>query len=104
MFLTKIVGKIKTRLLYPKQHVSENCTVYEIMWKKYGRAGQATDENVIRRIGFVWRITKATYKRSEHVILNSFSMATVVIGTRLVVTLHVRTLLVWFDLLALSSS
>ena len=25
---------------------SENRTIYEIMWKEYGRAGQATDDNM----------------------------------------------------------
>ena len=24
----------------------ENCAVYEITWKKYGRAGQDTDDNM----------------------------------------------------------
>jgi len=42
------------------------------MWKKYGRAGQATDENIIRRIGFAWRITKAIDTLSEYVIFTAF--------------------------------
>jgi len=29
--------------------VSENRSVYEIMWKKYGTARLATDDNIIRR-------------------------------------------------------
>jgi len=28
----------------------ENRAVYEIIWKKYGKARQATDENIIRRM------------------------------------------------------
>ena len=27
-------------------NVFENCAVYEIMWKKYCRAGHATDDNM----------------------------------------------------------
>jgi hypothetical protein len=30
--------------------VFENCAVYEIMWGKYGTAGQATDDNIVRCI------------------------------------------------------
>jgi len=40
MFQTKVTEKIKTRIL------SENLAVYEIVWKKYGRARQATDGNM----------------------------------------------------------
>jgi len=42
----KIVGKIKTHILCSITFFSENLAVYEIMWKKYGRAGQATDGNM----------------------------------------------------------
>jgi len=35
----------------------ENRALYEVMWKnKHGRVGQATDDNVIRRMRFVCRI------------------------------------------------
>ena len=36
-----------------------NRAVYE-MWKKYGRARQATDGNIILRMRFAYWITKAT--------------------------------------------
>jgi hypothetical protein len=36
---------------------------------KYYRAGQATDDNIIRRMRFACWITKAKNTRSEHVIL-----------------------------------
>jgi len=36
--------------------------------EKYGRAGQATDGNTIRRMGVACWITKATYKHPEYVI------------------------------------
>jgi hypothetical protein len=34
--------------------------------EKYGTAGQATDDNIIRRMRFAWWITKATDPHSEH--------------------------------------
>jgi hypothetical protein len=44
MFQTKVVEKIKTHILcsvpFPK-----NRAINEIVWKKYCRTGQATDEN-----------------------------------------------------------
>jgi hypothetical protein len=33
-------------------YLSENRAVYEITWEKYGRAGQATDDNIIRRMRY----------------------------------------------------
>ena len=30
---------------------SENHAVYEVMWKKYGRVGQATDDNMAHALG-----------------------------------------------------
>jgi hypothetical protein len=46
MFQTKFVEKIKTHILCSVTFFSENRAVYEIMWKKYCRAGQATDGNM----------------------------------------------------------
>jgi hypothetical protein len=37
--------------------------------EKYGRARQATDDNIIRRMRFVCWINKATDTHSEYVIL-----------------------------------
>jgi len=48
MFRTKVVQKIKLRILF-SVIFDENRTVYEITWKKYGKAGQATDDRIIRR-------------------------------------------------------
>ena len=42
------------------------------MWKKYGRAGQATGDNIIRRMLFAFYITKTTSSHSEYVILIAF--------------------------------
>ena len=40
--------------------------------EKYGRAGQATDDNIIRRMRFACWITKTTDTHSEYVILIAF--------------------------------
>ena len=40
--------------------------------EKYGRARQATDDNIIRRTRFAFWITKATDPHSEYVILIVF--------------------------------
>jgi hypothetical protein len=42
------------------------------MWKRYARARQATDGNIIRRMRFACWITKATDTHSEYVILIAF--------------------------------
>jgi hypothetical protein len=39
------------------------------MWKKYGTARQATDDNIIRRMRFACWVTKATDTHSEYVIV-----------------------------------
>jgi hypothetical protein len=41
----------------------ENRAVYENV-EKYGTAGQATDDNIIRRMRFACRVTKATDTRN----------------------------------------
>jgi hypothetical protein len=40
--------------------------------EKYGRVGQATDDNIIRRMRIACWITKATDTHSEYVILIAF--------------------------------
>jgi hypothetical protein len=46
--------------------------IYEKMWKKYGRVGLVTDNNIIRRRRFACRNTKATDTHSEYVTLIAF--------------------------------
>ena len=41
--------------------------------EKYGRARQATDDNIIRRMRFACRITKATDRHAENVINIAFA-------------------------------
>jgi hypothetical protein len=62
----------------------------------YGTAGQATDDNIIRRMRFACWITKATDRHSEHVTAAyCYSTATDIRRTRLKVT-FIRTLPVLF--------
>ena len=62
--------------------------------EKYGRARQATDNNIIRRMRFLYWITKAadTLRMCNNCW---FSTATMVARTRLNITC-IRTLPVWF--------
>jgi len=46
MLQTEIVEKVSTHILYSVSFFL-NCAVCEIMWTKSGRAGQATDGNII---------------------------------------------------------
>ena len=39
---------------------------------KYGTAGQATDDNITRRMRFAFQINKAANTHSEYIILISF--------------------------------
>jgi hypothetical protein len=47
----------------------ENLAFHEIMWKKYGRAQQATNDNIIWRMRIACWINKATHTESEYVKL-----------------------------------
>jgi hypothetical protein len=47
MFQTKVAEKIKTHILCSVTFFFENLAVYEKMWKKYCKAGQATDDNMV---------------------------------------------------------
>ena len=64
------------------------------MWKNYGRAGQATDDNIIRRMRLACWITKAT-ETLRISNTHCFSTATMVTRTRLNIT-FIRTLPVLF--------
>ena len=69
----KVVQKIKTRILCSKTF-PENRAIYEIMWEKYGRARQATDDNVVGYLHFTCWIIKATDTHSAYVILLDFPL------------------------------
>jgi len=70
----KAVEKIKTHILYCIIYFFffENRAVYEIMWKKYCAAGQATDANIIQRMRIASEVPRATNTHSEYVILIAF--------------------------------
>jgi len=65
MFQTKVLEKIKTRILCSITFFCccENRAVYEIMWNT-GGARQATDDNKIQRMRIACWIPKATYTHS----------------------------------------
>ena len=46
MIQKKVEEKIKTHILCPVTFVPENLAVYDIVWKKYGRVGQAADDSM----------------------------------------------------------
>jgi hypothetical protein len=48
--------------------LSENGAIYDVMWKKHGTAGQTTDENIIRSMGFAYGKLRLDI-HSEYVIL-----------------------------------
>jgi len=59
IFLTKVVEKIKKLLACAIIFPPRNRALYEIMLKKYGRARQATYENIIQHMGFAYWINEA---------------------------------------------
>jgi hypothetical protein len=54
MFQTKIVDKIETHILYSIT-CFENRAVYEIMWKKHGKAGQTKDDNRMQALCMLYK-------------------------------------------------
>jgi hypothetical protein len=87
MFQTKFVDKINT--FYVQQLFPQSRSVYEIMWKNYGRARRATDDKITRRMRFACRKTKAriqTHLKTCNIYC--FSTATMVARTRLDVTFY----------------
>ena len=65
--LDKVVEKIKTRILCPVTLSGKSCRLWDNV-EKYGKARQATDNNIIRCMRFACWITKATDTHPEYVI------------------------------------
>jgi hypothetical protein len=63
--------KIKTHILCSINFSRKSCRLSDNV-EKYGTAGQATDDDIILRMRFACRITKATDTQSEYVILIAF--------------------------------
>jgi hypothetical protein len=51
VFQAEVVDKKHT---FSVTFFSENLTVFHTMWKKYGTAGQFTDDNTVLRMRFAW--------------------------------------------------
>jgi hypothetical protein len=64
-FQAKAVEKIKTYILCLITFFRKSCRLWDNV-EKYGRARQATDDNIIRRMRFECCITKATDTHSEY--------------------------------------
>jgi hypothetical protein len=71
MFQTKVVGKIKTHILCSITFSRKSCSLWNSV-EKYGTTRQATGDNIVRRMRFAFRITKATDTYSEYVALIAF--------------------------------
>jgi hypothetical protein len=68
----KFVHKIKTHILPSVTFFFQKfCHLWDNV-EKYGTAGQATDNNITRRMRFTWWVTMATDTHSECVILIAF--------------------------------
>jgi hypothetical protein len=71
MFQTNVVGEIKTHVLCSITLSRKSCRLWDNV-EKYGRARQATDDSIVRRMRFACWITKATDTHSEFAILIAF--------------------------------
>jgi len=71
MCQTKAVEKIKTHILCSILFSPEN---HAVDVEKCCRAGQATDDNTVRRMRIACLITTATDTHSEYVILIAFPL------------------------------
>jgi len=72
MFTIKDVEKITVFMLNNSPtHPLENRPVYRNV-ENHGIAKSSTNDNIIRRMRFACRLTKATSTHSEYVVLNCF--------------------------------
>jgi hypothetical protein len=85
--LQKIVEKIKTHILSSIIFAQKSCRLWDNM-EKFGKARQATDDNIIRRrMRFACLLSKATDTNSHRIRKTyCFSTATMVTRTRIGVT------------------
>jgi len=88
-----LYGSLCVKGLITSFFFCRNHAVRKIMWKKYCRAGQATGDNIIRRMRFAFSITKATNTHSEYVMHFFFPPGTTIVArNRLNVTSYVQCL------------
>jgi hypothetical protein len=57
-FWYRLQRNLKKKKIVFHKLFSENRVVYEIMWKKYGKARQATYDNIIRHMRFACQVTE----------------------------------------------
>jgi len=69
--VSEVVGKIKTHILGSITPCRKSCCLWDNV-EKYGRAGQATDHTVTRRMRFSCWLTKATNTHSQYEIFTAF--------------------------------
>jgi hypothetical protein len=64
IFQTQAVEKIKKHILCPVTFFSRRRAVYEITWKKYDKAGQDTDDSIIRHMRVAcWTLRPQTHTK-----------------------------------------
>jgi hypothetical protein len=68
MFQTKVVEKIKTHILCSITFLRKSCRLWDNLWK-FGKAGQVTDDNIVRRMRPACWITESSETHSAYVIL-----------------------------------
>jgi hypothetical protein len=66
MFQMEVVEKIITHFVLNNFFPPVSRAVYEIMWKKYGRARQDTDDNIIRSMLCLSLITKDAHTHTKN--------------------------------------
>jgi hypothetical protein len=71
MFKSEVVEKIKTHTLRPMTSFRKSSPSWDNV-EKYGRAGQATGDNIIRRMRIARWIPKAIDTHREYVIFVDF--------------------------------
>jgi hypothetical protein len=94
MYQTNFVQKIKTHILCCVTFSRKSCRLWDKV-ERYGTAGQATDDSIIRRMRTACWITKATNTHSEYVIFIDFPRQ--LISTQTCLECYImRTLPVWY--------
>jgi hypothetical protein len=87
MFQAKVVENSETHVMCSVNIFPENCAACEIIWENMGTDGQATDDNMIRRMRIACWVTKATDTRPQYWYAYCFSTTTMVKRSRLNITL-----------------
>ena len=72
MFQTKVIEKIETHFVFNNFFRKLHCSWENV--EKCGRAGQATGDNIKRRMRFECCIPRSTNTHSEYVIFIAFSL------------------------------